>query len=430
MDTQELFQRFSLALAIGLLIGIERGWQAREEPEGERSAGLRTHALAAVLGAVWGAIAGLMQGSGGGLALAVAFAVFGGAMTLFRYRETGHDGTFGATTLVAALLAFSLGAYAVLGERIVAAALGVAVAALLALKVALHGWVKRLTWLELRSVLMLGAMTFILLPVLPNRAIDPLGAINPFELWLMTIMIAAISFAGYIAIKIAGERRGIALTGIAGGLASSTAVTLNFARIARALPADASLLSGGALLAGATMMLRVLAVVAAINANLLPRLLLPLLLGAAVTCGAAVIALFGQKGTGTQAGEKQSALLLANPFDFLAVLQFGALLTAIGVAGRLATAAAGNAGAYGLAALSGIADVDAITLSFARLAGGPLGMDAAAGAIALGVAVNTLAKVAMSWATGGRDFGQRMLVPALLAIGAGGAGLLAGPLPL
>ncbi len=429
METAELFQRFSLALAIGLLIGIERGWHNREEPEGERAAGLRTHTLSAVLGAVWGAIAGLTDGSGGGLALAVAFAVFGAAIVLFRYRETGHDGTFGATTVVAALLAFSLGAYAILGDKAVAAATGVAVAGLLALKAALHEWVRRLTWVELRSGLVLAAMTFILLPVLPNRAVGPLGAVNPFEIWLLTVMIAAISFAGYLAIKLAGERRGIVLTGIAGGLASSTAVTLTLARVGREHPAETRLLTAGAMLAGATMMLRVLGIVAVVNSALLSRLLLPLLLGAAVTAGMGLWLLRGGEPVEGSARRGRSPPLLTNPLDLPSVLKFAALLTIIGVASRLAMHVGGNMGTHVLAAISGLADVDAITLSYARLAGDQLGLDVAATAIGLAVAVNSLAKGAMSWFAGGPEFGRRMLIVAAIAIAVGLAAFGLGPLP-
>ena len=271
MDTVELFQRLSIALAIGLLIGLERGWQAREDREGERSAGLRTHALASLLGAVWGAISN-QTGIGGAVTLGLAFVVFSAAITLFRYRETGHDGTFGATTVMAAMLAFALGALAVVGDMQAAIAAGVTATGLLALKASLHGWMRRLTWPELRSGLVLLAMTCIMLPWLPRRAIDPWAVFNPFEIWLLTVMIAAISFAGYMAVKAIGEKGGIAVTGIAGGFASSTAVTVTMARLAREHPDQQRLFVAGALFASATTMVKVLALVALVNAALLTRL--------------------------------------------------------------------------------------------------------------------------------------------------------------
>ena len=425
METTELFQRLTLALAIGLLIGIERGWQSREEGEGERSIGLRTLALTGLLGGVWGVVAGHL-GEGGGAALAVAFAVLGGTVVLFRYRETQHDGTFGVTTAVAALLAFALGALAAIGDMAAAAAAGVAVAGLLALKGLLHGWIRRLTWPELRSVLMLAAMTTILLPILTNRTIDPLGTINPFEIWLLTVMIAVIAFAGYVAIKLTGDRRGIALTGLAGGLASSTAVTLTLARLARAHPERRDLLVGGALLAGATMMARVTVVLAVVKTALLARVALPLLAAAAVMAASALVLLLRP---GPDRGS-ESEFAPVNPIDFPAVLKFGVLLTTVGFLVRLATLLAGSTGVFVLAAISGLADVDAITLSMARLGGGSLSLDVAAGAVLIAVGVNTLAKAAMAWMAGGSEFGTRMAMVGLLALAVGLAGYLLGPLPL
>jgi uncharacterized membrane protein (DUF4010 family) len=425
MDTLELFQRLSLSLAIGLLIGLERGWQAREEPEGERAAGLRTLALTGVLGGVWAAVARQL-GPGGGLALGLAFAVAGGTLVLFRYRETSHEGTFGATTAMAGLVAFALGAFAVLGDMSAAAAAGVAVTGLLALKNVLHGWLRQLTWVELRSGLMLLAMTFLALPVLPNRTLDPLGAVNPFEIWLLTVMLAVISFAGYIAIKLTGERRGIVLTGLAGGLASSTAVTLTLARLGRERDDRPDLLAGGTLIAGATMMLRVLVLAGIVETAMLARLALPLGLAGVAMAGLGLLLIRRVEAAGVEGTE----LTLANPLDLAAVLKFGALLTSVGVLARLATRFAGSAGAYALAALSGLADVDAITLSMARLAGSTLDMGTAAGAVLTAVAVNTVAKAVLGWWAGGPSFGLRLAVAAAVALAAGGLGLAVGSVPL
>ena len=427
MDTIELFQRLTLALAIGLLIGLERGWQTRGEPEGEQAAGLRTFALLALLGGIWGAVASGL-GDGGGILLGLAFTVSGGTLVLFRYRETSFDGTFGATTAIAGLIAFALGVLAVMGDQAGAAAAGVTVAGLLALKAALHSWVRRLTWPELRSVLMLAAMSFLLLPVLPNRAIGPFGTINPFEIWFLTVMIAVLSFAGYVAVKLTGARRGIALTGIAGGLASSTAATLALSRLARAQPDKSGLMAGGALLAGATMLMRVTVIAGLVEPQLLGRLLLPLSAAAIVTVLGGIVLILRPSPGSMSSGETEIAL--GNPLDLMPVLKFGALLTAIGFLAQVATKLAGSTGAYVLAALSGIAEVDAITLAMARLAGGAIGMDVAALAVLIAVAVNTISKTVLGWLAGGRQLGCRLAIAAALAIGAGLAGYVAGPLPL
>ncbi|MGL4396868.1 MAG: MgtC/SapB family protein [Hyphomicrobium sp.] len=420
MDTITLFQRLSVALAVGLLIGLERGWQARGDADGERAAGLRTHALAGLLGGVWGAIA---EGAGdaGLVALAFAFAAFTGVITLFRYREAVRDHTMGATTVLAAMLAFALGAFAVLGDMQAAAAGGVAVTILLTLKSQLHGWLQRLTWIEFRSGLVLLAMTFVLLPLLPNRTVDPWQTVNPFEIWLMTIMIAVISFAGYVAIKALGAERGVLMTGVAGGLASSTAVTVNLSDLARQNPEQSATLVSGILMANATMMARVLVVAGLINAAVFERLMVPGVLAGAALVVAAMFLL--RQGRHVAAPER--TLVLQNPFELATVLKFGAMLTVIFMAANIATRTVGDAGAYALAAVSGVADVDAITLSMSRLGFGALGPDTAARAIALAVGVNTIAKVVLGWMTGGAGVGRRLAVASALAMGAGGVGVIA-----
>ena len=209
MDLQDLATRLGLALALGFVIGLERGWKERDEGEGQRAAGIRTFSLIGLLGGLFGAL----SLGGDRILLSAGFIATSAAMAAFIWRETARDGVFGATTLVAALVTFALGALAVLGDMRIAAGAGVVTVALLAYKTALHGFLSRITAQELRSALLLAAMTFIALPLLPDRAIDPWGALNPHQLWLITILIAAVSFAGYVAVKLVG---GIARAGAGG----------------------------------------------------------------------------------------------------------------------------------------------------------------------------------------------------------------------
>ena len=420
MDTFQLLQRLAAALAIGLIIGIERGWKQRSEPEGERTAGLRTHALAGLLGGIWGALT-LNAGAWGPVGLGLAFAAFTGVIAAYRYREMLHEGSFGATTVVAAMIAFALGALAVLGDPKVAAAAAVAATMLLALKSALHAWLERLTWEELRSGLILLAMTVILLPLLPDRELSPWFPVNPREVWLITIFIAALSFAGYVAIRLAGPRLGIVLSGLVGGLVSSTAVTLNMAHLARQHPAHIKTFAAATMLAGAMMMLRVLVIVAAVNIALLPSLSLPLILGALTQAliGGAIAKRAGSEGDDTE------PLTLKNPLDLAVVLQFGALLAIIMALSNGIAAWAGSPGAFALAAISGTADVDAISLSMARLAPNRLDATTAVTAILIAVAANSIAKVAIASSTGGMAF-AKLLAPVLAAtLLAGAIGLAA-----
>jgi uncharacterized membrane protein (DUF4010 family) len=418
MDTFQFIQHLAVALAIGLMIGIERGWNQREEAEGERAAGLRTLALAGLLGGVWGALARSFA-AWGILAVAVAFAVFTAAIVLFRWREIEHAKSYGATTAVAAMLAFSLGAFAMV-DMVAAAAAGVATAMLLALKAALHGWLKRLTWEELRAGLVLLAMTVILLPVLPDREVGPLGALNPHEIWLMTITIAAISFAGYVAIRVAGAEHGVVLSGLAGGLVSSTAVTLTMAKLGRDHAERRRLCAAASLLASTVMALRVLAIASLFNATLVRWLLPPL--GAAALAHvvfAGTLLRWTPTGNETMAGP----LELKNPFDLTVVLSFGAILAAIMVLAKALTAWTDTTAVMALAAVSGLADVDAITLSMARLGRTDISAQTAALAILLALGVNSASKAVLATMAGGRAIGALVTTGTALAIAAGLAGL-------
>lgn len=415
MDTFELVGRLAVALAIGLVIGIERGWKQRGEAEGERAAGLRTLALSGLLGGIWGALA-LNTGQAGVIAIALAFTAFTAAIAVFRYREMVHDKTFGATTVVAAMLAFALGALAVVGNQKAAAAAGVATALLLALKAASHEWVKRLTWEELRAGLILLAMTVILLPLLPDRDLVPWFPVNPHEIWLLTILIAALSSVGYVAMRLAGPSVGVLLSGLAGGLVSSTAVALNMARLARADGERCNVFAAGVLIASAVMMLRVLVIVGVVNIALLPPLAPPLVLGAlALASIAGYLANWGREDCPVG-----KPLALHNPFELRVVLEFGLLLAVIMAAAKLLSAWAGSNGAMVLAAISGFVDVDAISISLARLAPQGLAPDSAVWAILVAVVANSLTKIALGTAAGGFKFGKVVArgIAASLAVGA------------
>ena len=420
MDTLEIFERLAVALAIGLLIGVERGWIERGEGEGERTAGLRTHALLGLLGGVWAAL--IRDGGPGGLiALSIVFLVTASVLAVFRLREITKEGTFGATTLVAGMLAFALGAFAVIGSMAAAAAAGVATAGLLALKGVLHGWLQRLTWQELRATLLLLAMAVILLPILPDRAMGPFDAVNPRQLWALTVLLAAVSFAGYIAVKIAGERRGIIMTGIAGGLVSSTAVTMTLAKLARDHPVQSRLCLAGMVMASGTMVLRVLTVVAVLNGELLRAIWMPL------AAGGAALWLAGAFFIGREPADNgtRPALQLPNPFELKEILLWGGAIAVIMILAKAGAAWVGGEGVVMGAAILGIIDVDAITLSMTELARGTLGTHWAAAALLLAVFVNTVTKAVYAWIGGGQPIGTRYLLIAVLALVAGVLGYFA-----
>lgn len=419
MTEFELLHRLGAALAMGLLIGLERGWRQRDEEEGQRTAGLRTYALSGLLGGV----AGILSPLTSGLAVPVTIAAYTLAMGAFQWLESRAEGNFSVTGVVAGMVTVALGAYAALGDLTVAAAGAAATAGLLALKDPLHDWLKTLSWPEIRAAMILVAMTFLLLPVLPDRTFDPWEAVNPAEVWLMAIVIAAVSFAGYVAIKIMGHKVGIAAAALAGGLASSTAATLTFARMARRDGGGAGLLAGGVLLAGTVMIGRVLVVAGALNPRLLPTLGLPLGTAAAVLAAIGVVLLLRRHNG--EGGEPN--LEMTTPFDLGTVLKFAALLAVVSLIAKLALAKLGQGGLYAVAALSGIADVDALTLSVSRMPDGALAHHVAATAIGIAVAVNTISKAAMCAIFGSRPLALVVGGASAVAIAAGGVALAFAP---
>jgi uncharacterized membrane protein (DUF4010 family) len=410
MDQNELFQRLAVALAIGLLIGLERGWQTRDESDHQRTAGLRTFALTGLLGGICGLLASVVSP----LVLAAGVISYTIALVTFSYMEGSAEKNFSVTGVVAGILTFMLGAYSVLGNVTVAVAASVAMAILLALRDPLHTWVRTITWPEMRSALVLLAMSFLLLPVLPNRTVDPWQVLNPAELWLLAILIAAISFAGYIAVRVLGERRGIALAAIAGGLASSTATTLSFARLAREHPESSQVLAGGILLASMTMMARILVLVGLIKPELLGALLAPIGAAACVTLIGTAVLYWGRNDD----ADEQPRLSIKNPFDLRAVLWLVALLAIIMLVAKLLAAQTGSAGVYVLAGFSGIVDVDALTLSMSRLAGMQVPIIEASTAILVAAATNTVSKAVIAAAVGGSRLGVAIGAVNALVVGA------------
>ncbi len=417
----DLLRRLAVALAIGLMVGLERGWQSRDEREHQRTAGFRTFALSGLLG---GVAAALAQQSDMAV-LGVVFLGFAGAFTLFHWQEARAEHNFSVTAVVAGLLTFVLGAYAVLGTLVVAVAAAVAMTVLLALREPLHRWIASLRWEEIRAMLILLAMSFLLLPILPNRPIDPWGSVNPFEIWLMAILIAGISFGGYAAVKIFGDRLGVLMAALAGGLASSTATTLTFARLGRAHPASARLLAAGALLAGIVMVVRVALVASLLNQALIAPLLLPLGLAALVMAAGVGWLLWRAPD-----GQQHPQLHITNPLELGTAIKLALFIAAVLLAAHFVQSALGHAGVLLLAAASGVADVDAVTISMARLAGGGLDVAIASQAIALTVAVNTSAKAAMAGWVGGVAIGKPVALISAASILAGAVGMIwlgAGP---
>ena len=423
MEFQDLLLRLAVALAIGLLVGLERGWRTREETAGSRAAGIRTFAISGLLGGVLGALAIAMGGAAaaGGIVIGIGFAAYAAVIAAFCLDENRADKTYSATTAIAAMATFALGAYTLVGDVRVGAAAAVAVAVVLAMRESLHGWVANITWPELRSALVLLAMTVIAWPIVPDAAIGPYGNVNPREIWLIAIVLAGVSFAGYVAVKYLGTTHGTLLAGAAGGLVSSTAVTITNARRASGDTRSSRVMAAGVALASGVMYLRVLVIAAVVNANLIALLATTLLTAALVAAAFALIAGYWR---GRDRPEAQQ-IALRNPFSFWSVVGFALLLAVVLVAGRALGEMFGASGAMAGAAIAGLFDVDAITVSMARLAPRPLDTQSAALAIIVAAATDTLSKVAIGVSLGARRFALELAAMALACFLAGGIALWA-----
>ncbi len=353
MDLLDSLPRFAVALGIGLLIGLERGWHTREMEPGTRAAGIRTFTISSLLGAAAGALARAITDVG--FFLGATLVAFAAVIILFSWGESRTTGRNSATTVIAALLTFSLGAFSVLGDMRIAAAAAVVTAGILAAREDIHSWVARITWPELRWALVWLAMTFIVLPVIPDDPIGPFGGVNPRQIWLIAIALVGVSFLGYVGVRVFGARQGILLSSAAGGLVSSTAVTVTNARRAANEEAPAGVLAAGVAIASGISFVRVIVIVAALQPALL-WLIAPALLATLVAGVAGFLPLQGQ----ARRTKPATPTTFRNPFAFWSVIAFAIFLGFVVVAARIVGERVGATGVILSAAIAGFADVDAV----------------------------------------------------------------------
>jgi uncharacterized membrane protein (DUF4010 family) len=404
------------ALLLGALVGIERE-KSKSASGNLGTGGVRTFILFSLTGAVATLLARTLASP---LLLAAAVLAVGALVVAGHLVQARHDPTAtGITTEAAAITVCLLGATSAAGYPELALAGGVTVSALLAYKATLHQLIAKLAPGDIEAGVKLLAATFIVLPLLPSEAVDPWGALRPRSLWLLVILIAAFSLVGYVATRALGPERGTAVTGLTGGLVSSTAVTLTFAKRSReegGRTDDA--LAAGTFLAWAVMFARVVVIAALIYPALLRPMLAPFGAMLAATAIAALVLLRRARATPPVAG---SGVALSNPFSLLEAIKFG-LLFAMILLGMtfLQRRFPSGGGTHLFAALAGTSDVDAITLSMATLArDGETTAALAATSILIAVISNTLVKAAMSATLGGRRLRRAALVVALLLVAIG-----------
>ena len=399
---------FGTALLIGALVGTER--EKRKSAEAEAGiGGLRTFVLMALLGAIAGWFANALHMP----ALLIAVLLIVGAAVLAGYVLAARvqPDSLGITTESAALTVCLLGAMTTLGYRDLAVALSIVTAAVLAYKQPLHGLVEKVDWDDIFAGLRLLIATFIVLPLLPSRAVDPWGALNPYSLWLLVLLISSLSLVGYVGSRWLGADRGIVLTGLTGGLVSSTAVTLSFARQSRedSRKATAHTLACGLLLAWCIMFGRVIAEVVVVNRALVARVLIPFVMMGAAAAIAAWISLRRGASAADSTAANAEAVRLRNPFSLTEASKFAAFFTVVLLVVKFVQIRFPGKGLYMVAGLAGLTDVDAITLSMAEYARSG---DArvAVNAIVLASLTNTTVKCGIVAVLGGTVLRRAVLI--------------------
>lgn len=281
MDEIEIFGRLALAFGIGLAVGIERGWRTRDAEKGSRALGVRTLSLLGLLGGIVGLAGRITHDAVLVIGLAGVFAVLITIyVTGFRRSEDR-----GATTEIAAAVTFVLGIIAVRGDMVVAAAVAVLVVAVLDIKQPLHNWLQKIDGVEMRAAIKLAVISVVILPVLPNRGFGPGAVLNPYVMWWIVVAVSAISFAAYAGIRIFGARVGALGVGVLGGLASSTATTITFARLVKTSPKMTRPAAGGIAVASAVMFTRALILTGIFYTDALRHLMVPLVGSAIVALG-------------------------------------------------------------------------------------------------------------------------------------------------
>jgi uncharacterized membrane protein (DUF4010 family) len=404
-------QAFATSLAIGLLIGLER--ELKPDPK----AGLRTFALVGLLGCL---SALLVQKTGSGWILAVGMLMVATMMIAAVIVDPPDDGDPGTTSIVALTICYGLGAAVWYGYAALAVMAAIATTILLYFKTQLHGMTHRLTHKDLISILQFATLSFIVLPILPNREYGPFETFNPHQIWWMVVLISGVSLAGYAALRVAGSEHGAPVIGFFGGLVSSTATTMVFARHARAKVDFVRMATVVILIANLMVTLRLMIVTGVVAPTLLGPL--GIVLGCGLVLGLVATLVVWRR---LESSAEVPMPEVTNPTELKTAVSFGLLYAVVLFLAAWLQDIAGSKGLYFVAVASGLTDVDAISLSSLRL----FNLDKLAGeqavtAIALATVSNLVFKSGLVVAIGGTALSRRTL-PGLIAIGIGIAAGLA-----
>lgn len=348
----ELFQILGVSLGLGLLVGLQR------QHEQSQLAGIRTFPLITL----FGTISGLLAQDFGGWIVGMGIISLAGLVVvanLMRMKSPPVD--IGLTTEAAALLMYAVGAYLVLGDGTVAVAVGATVAVLLHLKETLHRFVEKIGEKDLKAIMQFVVISMVILPILPNDTYGPYDVLNPHNIWLMVVLIVGIGLMGYFAYKVFGSKAGTVLGGILGGLISSTATTVTYARRTKNTDTSSMLAAIVIFIASAVSFVRVITEVAVVAPDTLAVVAPPLAAVFVLMLVLGVLAYFFKDDSQEEMPEQ------GNPAQLKTALVFGAIYAVVMLATAFAKDQLGSKGLYIVAVISGLTDVDAITLSTARL---------------------------------------------------------------
>jgi uncharacterized membrane protein (DUF4010 family) len=426
----DVFKRFLVALAIGGLIGLEREHSKRFAAKGPAEpplpvdapsldfAGIRTFPLIALCGALAAYLTTWM----GPAFFVAAFAAFTVLVTAAYHRIAGQGSDLGITTAVAALLVFGLSGLCLFAPLELCGALAVCIYLILTLKPPLRALARAVEPEDLYAIGKFGAISLLVVPLLPDRTYGPFDVLNPHQIGLLVVLIAAISLAGYLAVKALGSGRGFGLTGLLGGLVSSTAVTLSFSQKSREYPMLALPSALAIVLASTVMSPRVLVVIALLSSSLVASVWIPL---ACMTLAslAVCVALYRKTRT-TEVGAH--SVEFKNPFELGPAIKFASIFAIVLVGAKALEQALGNTGLYISGVVAGMPDVDAIVVSMARLhASGQVPASVAATVITLAVMSNTMTKALMALMLAGHGTRAWVFWALFGQVAAGGAAIAA-----
>lgn len=392
----ELLKALLVSASLGALLGLERQWSGqREKPRNEALAGARTFAVWAVLGTL---CAWFSQNQHPAFFL-LGFAGMFALIALNAYRRAEHERDAGLTTGAVGLATYLLGGLVLYGQVKTAVVVAISLVVLLASKERLHALSRKFSRMDVYHALQFAAVTGIILPLVPDKPYGPYGAFNPHTIWLMVVLVSGLGFLGYVAMRIFGEGRGLAMTGLLGGLASSTATTLAMSRQSREAPYTGKVCALAVTLACTVMLARVAVLVGAVSLPLLASLA-PWLLLMAVPGAAFSIA--NRRSFLSAHHASAEPREVRNPLSLRVAIQFALLYALIVLVVRWANATFGGAGVYLASFLSGLTDLDAISLSLSQLAGaGGIGMHDATRALLVAAGANSLLKLALASTLGG-----------------------------